>query len=295
MGDTSSAVPSCRECGGELPTPAKTGRRHIYCPPCRESRQRASRQAHKARHRAGVQPPTHYTCQDCNNDFPRPHLGTMPIRCPACRLAHQRARGNAKWKVEMAKLRLKFETEGRWATCQDCGAAIRCIRQKGAAPVRCEPCRVTWHNARMKRARPWIRAGSCQECGGPTDRASRPVPRDVCPTCSKKLRDPKTGSFIPKQQRHEGFPASWTKIRGPWHDRFTRLEIFERDQWTCAICKKKIDKRLRHPNRWAATIDHIIPVIEGGLDLRANVRAAHQSCNSSRNHRGGGEQLALIG
>lgn len=52
-------------------------------------------------------------------------------------------------------------------------------------------------------------------------------------------------------------------------------------------------KAVPHPK--APTIDHVVPLAEGGADTAANVRLAHFICNSMRGNRGGGEQLALIG
>lgn len=72
-------------------------------------------------------------------------------------------------------------------------------------------------------------------------------------------------------------------------------EIFERDQWICGICKRPVDPTLSWPDPQSATLDHIVPISEGGEHTRANCRLAHLRCNSARRDRGGGEQLALIG
>lgn len=66
-------------------------------------------------------------------------------------------------------------------------------------------------------------------------------------------------------------------------EEFTHLEIFERDNWMCFLCGKKIDKRLRRPNWMAATLEHIKPLcVFEDISLwhtRANVAAAHAKCN----------------
>jgi 5-methylcytosine-specific restriction endonuclease McrA len=51
-------------------------------------------------------------------------------------------------------------------------------------------------------------------------------------------------------------------------------------------------QRVPHPK--APTIDHIVPVSEGGDDTRANVQLACFRCNSVKGPRGS-QQLALIG
>ena len=39
------------------------------------------------------------------------------------------------------------------------------------------------------------------------------------------------------------------------------------------------DPELTSPHRWSASIDHVIPVAEGGTDSADNKRAAHTRCN----------------
>lgn len=73
-----------------------------------------------------------------------------------------------------------------------------------------------------------------------------------------------------------------------------RAEIFERDGWKCGICRQKVAPNLRYPDPMAPTLDHIVPVSEGGLNEAANLRLTHLRCNCSRKHRGGNEQLAII-
>lgn len=51
----------------------------------------------------------------------------------------------------------------------------------------------------------------------------------------------------------------------------------------CALCGKPIDYRLRHPHRFAFTVDHRTPLWAGGHPLDpANWQPAHQRCNASR-------------
>lgn len=77
---------------------------------------------------------------------------------------------------------------------------------------------------------------------------------------------------------------------------FTDLEIFERDQWHCGICRRRVSKSLRYPHPRSASLDHVVPLSEDpDGHTRANVRCAHLACNIKRSNRGGGEQLALVG
>jgi 5-methylcytosine-specific restriction endonuclease McrA len=83
--------------------------------------------------------------------------------------------------------------------------------------------------------------------------------------------------------------------RAETYDGVTDAEILERDRWRCGICGKRIGKSFRYPHPRSKSIDHVIPLSEGGDDTAANKRAAHLDCNRRRMNRGGGEQLAMIG
>lgn len=72
------------------------------------------------------------------------------------------------------------------------------------------------------------------------------------------------------------------------------LAVFERDKWTCGICGERIPKRAKWPDMRSASVDHIVPLAGGGKHEMRNVQASHLGCNSVKQHRGSGEQLALI-
>lgn len=104
------------------------------------------------------------------------------------------------------------------------------------------------------------------------------------------------------QQRYAADPERWHRYSharrarrvGATVEAFTNAEIIERDRWICGLCHKKISKRLRWPHTRSASVDHIVPLSEGGAHSRANVQAAHLGCNLSKGV-GGSQQLALIG
>lgn len=73
------------------------------------------------------------------------------------------------------------------------------------------------------------------------------------------------------------------KKQGLYVEKYTRIEIFERDKWVCQICFTPVDKKLREQRCGPApTIDHIIPTSKGGPDCPDNVQLAHKSCNSRK-------------
>jgi 5-methylcytosine-specific restriction endonuclease McrA len=74
-----------------------------------------------------------------------------------------------------------------------------------------------------------------------------------------------------------------------------RAQIGERDHWRCGICGRKVDRRLTYPHPKSPSLDHVVPISQGGQHVAANVRIAHLTCNVNRGAGGGGEQLALLG
>lgn len=70
--------------------------------------------------------------------------------------------------------------------------------------------------------------------------------------------------------------------------------VLERDGWRCHLCGGRIRRRLSGLHRLGPTIDHLVPLSQGGEHSYANVAAAHRGCNSARGV-GGSVQLALVG
>lgn len=66
---------------------------------------------------------------------------------------------------------------------------------------------------------------------------------------------------------------------------FTNTEIYERDGWTCGICKALVNKTLTYPDPMSASLDHVTPLSLGGEHSRANTRCSHLTCNIRRGNR----------
>ena len=83
--------------------------------------------------------------------------------------------------------------------------------------------------------------------------------------------------------------------RGALSEAYTKSEILARDGNKCGLCGKKINPRHAYPHPMSASIDHIVPLSDGGTDLRSNVQSSHLVCNVSKGKRPRGEQLRLVG
>lgn len=67
---------------------------------------------------------------------------------------------------------------------------------------------------------------------------------------------------------------------------FDPSEIYARDRFTCRLCGRKlaVGKVAPHPD--SPSLDHILPISQGGKHERTNVQAAHFMCNALRQDRG---------
>lgn len=73
-------------------------------------------------------------------------------------------------------------------------------------------------------------------------------------------------------------------ILGADHERFTSREIHERDGWACWICHRPVDRDADPQSDRAPSLDHIIPLANGGTHQRANTATACRGCNARRSN-----------
>ena len=124
--------------------------------------------------------------------------------------------------------------------------------------------------------------GQCLDCK--VDFTSR-GPRKRCEPCAARR---KAEQYAEKCRRRRVLK------RGGAVEPYTLVEITQRDGHRCQLCRRKVNMAIQHPDPKSPSIDHVIPVTEGGDDVRANVQLAHLGCNSSKGARGS-QQLALVG
>jgi 5-methylcytosine-specific restriction endonuclease McrA len=106
--------------------------------------------------------------------------------------------------------------------------------------------------------------GCGAEFGGERTRGRRSM---VCPKC-------RADKWMQRQvQRAIRFNAPFQY--------FVLSDVFARYGRKCWICGKEITEGFGS-NRQSMTIDHVVPLSQGGEHVLLNVRPAHQRCNSTR-------------
>jgi hypothetical protein len=150
----------------------------------------------------------------------------------------------------------------------------------------------------------------CIDCPADVPRRGKQGPKR-CPDCKRAHLRRYQASCRPKPgdagyeeylQTHRVYSRSWQK-RNPDKGRervsrrraskagvdsepYNRNDIFERDGWICQLCHEPIDPDATYRidglyNPRYKSIDHIVPLIQGGPDTPDNVQASHQICNST--------------
>lgn len=63
-----------------------------------------------------------------------------------------------------------------------------------------------------------------------------------------------------------------------------RYAIYDRDDWTCWLCHLPIDRHADAQSDMAPSLDHMIPLANGGTHEPGNTRTAHRGCNARRSN-----------
>lgn len=126
------------------------------------------------------------------------------------------------------------------------------------------------------------RSRACAECGAEFTTSSN---HRFCRAC-KKARE--TARCVRKTRARRALK------RGAKVEQYTLDEIASRDKYRCKLCGKRVAMTRKYPDPRSPVIDHVVPIVEGGDDIKANVQLAHFVCNA-RKRQYGTQQLALIG
>lgn len=161
-------------------------------------------------------------------------------------------------------------------TCAICGGGfmVRCpaVRTRACSP----PC------AQELATRIRREPGPCADCGQPTIRGGNTV--RLCLGCAATRR--RAHYRAKNERRHRGVPCPSRQL--------SITELGDRDSWKCHLCQRKVNPNLRSPHPQSATMDHLVPVADGGDSEPENLRLAHRRCNTRRGTRGT-VQLLLVG
>lgn len=295
MSHPSSRDLACRECGSAFSRKPGPGRDPHFCSPgCRT----------KAQNRERLQKLGIRTCARCQGAFtPRDHRQRYCSKsCASSSHWDGKPREPKPPTGCRAGDHTQCDLDERHGTCSECAKTIR-LGWSSAPPElrRCRDCQRAHPRHSPKKPLP---PRVCELCECTYIPKYRPRPGKVQRWCSKSCTTAwANGARPPYVRVMEGDSESRKiarnrrrlRVRARTWDGVSDEQILERDRWRCGICHKVIGKSFKYPHPRSKSIDHVVPLSQGGDDTAANKRAAHLRCNQARMNRGGGEQLAMIG
>jgi hypothetical protein len=190
----------------------------------------------------------------------------------------------------------------------ECRANMKAYRQGRVSsawprPVFGKSCRVHFNNCsvcwKVFATRNSLKRCCSEKCRKNTEPAKRRVYFKPCQNCGKlaTLKNSNSKRCKPCQALFE-WQCKKAYNHKSRHSHVGKLipYIGQRDKWRCSICGRKVKSQIyNNQDRWSPTIDHVVPVAEGGTDDLANLKLAHMICNSKKGKFGGNEQLLLVG
>lgn len=234
-------------------------------------------------------------CKECGQQLVRKGGGPPPTYCSGqCRARactrRAKADGRAQQWAETSKARRDAEKTVNVRPCPYCKDPMTHPRRVQCGKPECERLwtnerHLAWQHAYLAANGEWSQRRYAER-QSKKDKAAR-VQRRALGLPSQRQLNPATYAKSDAKRRMVFVAAKL--------ETFKPVEIFNRDRWICGICLSKVDPKAKAPDPLSASVDHIVPLSEGGDHARANCRLAHYGCNSSRRNRGGGEQLSLIG
>lgn len=253
------------------------------------------------------------TCHPCRRKSPeylKRHATKdhSPRLCPICRATFTPRRTDQKYCGPVCHGKRKRDGNRPVSACDSCGTSFTPVC-KGhrfcSAGCRTPPrSKVRWVRCPQREHWATEQAGLSCSCIRPTPRTGRPADFEElrpCVECGSEmrlhrfnLRRLRCDACLANVKRREKDKRRALK-RDAYRADVSRAKVFERDRYRCQLCGKKLNMNVVAPHPKAPTIDHIVPLAQGGLHEPSNAQAAHFLCNSIKGDRGGNEQLLLIG
>jgi 5-methylcytosine-specific restriction endonuclease McrA len=169
-------------------------------------------------------------------------------------------------------------------TCTWCGSSYTPTQLKGAAAYCSSRCKNDDRKANAKAERLESKPErACVHCGT----AMPPETRVDATFCSKECNSA-AHNVTRKMAKRAGRPRRDGAL-------VERAYLADRDGHRCGLCGDPLDLAVKHPDPAYASIDHVVPLAQGGGNDLANLQLAHLRCNLSKRDRPRGEQLRLVG
>lgn len=237
----------CPQCGESFQTTKKT---QINC-----SRECGNKGGHEKLKR-------YFACQHCGRQFSKDSAYRMKYCSRSCAVDSKRIPSEVLNEREARKQIQK--------QCSGCGNEF--VTTSSNKKYCSAACRYDGNlkDQRVKYALDFVsRQFVCKECGTTVITEYRKQYRSFC-----SLECQERHFHREYQQRRK------RQVQLAYKEPVSFKKIYKRDRGLCCICGMPVLNDKSPTNIWGATIDHIVPLSQGGTHEPANCQLAHRLCNS---------------
>lgn len=251
--------------------------------------------------RRGQGPPRLF-CSDACSCTHRRNTEGIQARCAYCDGAFMANKHRLKYCSNECRgqgRRTPPSSTLQWSTCQICQGTWchKGNRRATCADPACQQGVAQLRRAKARERRAGIPSQQRKKYWKP-----KPPRRFTCRACGNEVTT-STRRLYCSDQCEVSVNRLTAKARRKMREDSTRAEpvyrkkVYARDQWRCQLCHRKVSKARTYPDPLSPSLDHIVPLADGGEHSMANVQLAHLRCNvlkGARSHPAG-EQLRLVG
>jgi endogenous inhibitor of DNA gyrase (YacG/DUF329 family) len=235
-----------------------------------------------------------HACQ-CGAIIPRASKGLPARRCAVCNSQHRR----------LAARRWPSRNLNR--PCEECGRPRKrkgrplckaCLKKQTRRLINCPGCgKSFWPWANGAHARRFC-SRACAKRPKRAVSAKPPRPLVACAWCQREFQpignqracNPECAKRVTCARKHARRRGQRRK-----QEIISLDYLYRRDRGVCGLCHRHVPRDLKAPHPQSATIDHIVPLSQGGRHVIENAQLAHYKCNTIKGNRPCGSQLRLVG
>jgi predicted nucleic acid-binding Zn ribbon protein len=233
-----------------------------------------------------------FNCNNCGNNFVPKFLDRTTYCSRGC--SYEASNKKKKEREEILKEEKKNKSI---KTCLACNKEFQTKKDQKFCSTECRE--ATNKNKRIDKYVSNLNKNyKCKVCNKKFKSEYKNMKRSFCcEECEIEYKRIKKRAFRKttkgKEEKHNWNTKRRLKNKSQFVEKVNRKEIYERDKWICQLCGCKVDKRIKYPHIMSASLDHIIPIAEGGTHESKNCQLAHFICNSKKSNRALNEQLRL--
>jgi 5-methylcytosine-specific restriction endonuclease McrA len=204
----------------------------------------------------------------------------------ACRDASRRAHAKHDGRYDQALLAARQKTQARRAAsarpCPYCGDPMNHPRRKQCGKPECK------RAFDAERARDWRQDFTAREG---KRYSSKYRERELQYETNRRSERAHWRTTYPEAAALADARRRMIVEQATKGEPFAPRDVFERDQWTCGLCRHPVDPGLAWPHPMSASVDHVVPLSRGGEHSLDNVQCAHLRCNCIK----GDQEIEIIG